>query len=153
MSIEVKGIQQLIDYFDKIGNQKVPKKALDQAGKHVLKVEKEVAQSTHNKYTRHVGYNNLKSFPPRVRKGKGTVDIGIKGSSNWDAVKGLYFNHYGFYHNGWHREHTAKNRIQKGKSSGKYISGSRWMDNAYEKSSSEAYKILERELLEGLKLK
>ena len=31
MSVDVKGIQELIDYFDKIGNQKVPKKALKKA--------------------------------------------------------------------------------------------------------------------------
>ena len=157
MSVEVKGIQELIDYFDKIGNQKVPKKALKKAGEHVRKVEKEVAESTHRRYSRkngESGANHLKSFPPWIRKGKGFVDIGLKekGSSNWDNIRGLYFNHYGFYHNGWHKDGTAKNRQKHGVQKGKYIAGSRWMDTAYDKSSSKAYELLEEGLLEGLDL-
>ena len=157
MSVEVKGIQELIDYFDKIGNKKVPKKALKKAGEHVKKVEKEVAESTHRRYSRNnsqSGAKHLKSFPPRMRKGKGFVDIGLKekGGSNWDNIRGLYFNHYGFYHNGWHKEGTAENRIKHGKQKGKYIAGSRWMDTAYDKSANKAYELLEEGLLEGLDL-
>ena len=157
MSVEVKGIQELIDYFDKIGNKKVPKKALKKAGEHVKKVEKEVAESTHRRYSRNnsqSGAKHLKSFPPRMRKGKGFVDIGLKekGGSNWDNIRGLYFNHYGFYHNGWHKEGTAENRIKHGKKKGKYIAGSRWMDTAYDKSANKAYELLEEGLLEGLDL-
>lgn len=158
MSVNVKGIQELIDYFDKIGNTTVPKKALKKAGEHVRKVEVEVAKSSHSKYSRknsESGYNHLKSFPPRIKKGKGFVDIGLKdkgGKSNWSSIKGLYFNHYGFYHNGWHKDGTAENRIKNGVKRGKYIAGSRWMDNAYEKSSNKAYELLEEGLLEGLDL-
>lgn len=157
MSVKVEGIQELIDYFDKIGNKKVPKKALKKAGEYVRKVEVEVAKSTHSRYSRkdaNSGANHIKSFPPRIRKGKGFVDIGLKDKgkeSNWNAIRGLYFNHYGFYHNGWQTEGTAKNRIKHGKK-GKYIAGSRWMDNAYDKSAEGAYEELEKGLLEGLDL-
>ena len=155
MSVDIKGIQELIDYFDKIGNKKVPKNALKKAGQHVREVEVQVAKSTHRRYSRNnseSGANHIKSFPPRIRKGKGFVDIGIKNkASNWDAIRGLYFNHYGFYHNGWQKEGTAENRIKNGKQ-GKYIAGSRWMDTAYEKSSKKAYELLEEGLLEGLDL-
>lgn len=154
MAVNVKGMQELIDHFDKMGNQKVPKKALKQAGEYVRKVEKKVAESTHSKYSRNnseSGAKHLRSFPPRVRKGKGFVDIGLKekGATNWDNVRGLYFNHYGFYHNGWHKQGTAKNR-QNGGRKGKYIAGSRWMDRAYDQSADKAYEILEKELLKGL---
>lgn len=157
MSVDIKGVQELIDYFDKIGNKSVPKKALKKAGEHVRKVEIEVAKSKHWEYSRKngsSGANHLKSFPPRVRKGKGYVDIGLKekGGTNWDNVRGLYFNHYGFYHNGWHKEGTAENRIKNGQKKGKYIAGSRWMDSAYDKSSKKAYELLEEGLLEGLDL-
>lgn len=158
MSVDVKGVQELIDYFDKIGNKSVPKKALKKAGEHVRKVEVEVAKSRHREYSRNnaeSGVNHLKSFPPRIRKGKGYIDIGLKDKgkkSNWDSIRGLYFNHYGFYHNGWHKEGTAENRIKKGQKKGKYIAGSRWMDTAYEKSSERAYELLEEGLLEGLDL-
>ena len=156
MSVDVKGIQELIDYFDKIGNKSVPKKALKKAGNHVREVEKRVAKSRHDKYSRRngeSGVNHLKSFPPRIRKNKGFIDIGLKDTkAPWDSIKGLYFNHYGFYHNGWHKDGTAENRIKNGTKKGKYIAGSRWMDSAYEESREKAYELLEEGLLEGLDL-
>ena len=156
MSVEVKGIQELIDYFDKIGNKSVPKKALKKAGNHVREVEKRVAKSRHDKYSRRngeSGVNHLKSFPPRIRKNKGFIDIGLKDTkAPWDSIKGLYFNHYGFYHNGWHKDGTAENSIKNGVKKGKYIAGSRWMDSAYEESREKAYELLEEGLLEGLDL-
>ena len=155
MTVQVKGMQELIDYFDKIGNKKVPKKALRKAGDYVLKVEKDVAQQKHHKYSRNnanSGKNHLKKFPPRIRKNQGFVDIGLKekGSTEWDNIKGLYFNHYGFYHNGWHKEGTRKNRLKEGKPIGKYIAGTRWMDVAYDKSEKKALELLEEGLMEGL---
>lgn len=156
MSVDVKGIQELIDYFDKIGNKSVPKKALKKAGNHVREVEKRVAKSRHYEYSRRngeSGVNHLKSFPPRIRKNKGFIDIGLKDTkAPWDSIKGLYFNHYGFYHNGWHKDGTAENRIKNGVKKGKYIAGSRWMDSAYEESREKAYELLEEGLLEGLDL-
>ena len=57
-----------------------------------------------------------------------------------------YFNHYGFYHNAWRKDGTAKNR-KSGKFSPRYIAGSRWMDEAFDKSKDKAYRIMEEELL------
>lgn len=155
MTVQVKGMQELIDYFDKIGDKKTPKKALRKASEHVLKVEKEVAQQKHNKYSRNnadSGRNHLKKFPPRIRKNQGFVDVGLKekGSTEWENIKGLYFNHYGFYHNGWHKQGTRKNRLKKGKPIGKYIAGTRWMDVAYDKAEKKAFELLEEGLMEGL---
>lgn len=151
MSVEVKGMQELINYFDKIGNKKVPRKALKDAGDYVLKVERAVAQREHYKYSKHIGYKHLKRFPARIYKSKGYVDIGIKGSKvDFNLVKGLYYNHYGFHHNGWHKKNTRENRLKNNQKSGKYVSGSRWMDSAYDESVEEAYKILEERLLEGV---
>ena len=154
MSVKVKGVQELINYYDKVGNKKVPKKALKKASKYVLEVEKDTAKNTHNKYSKKVGYNYLKSFPPRIYKDKGFVDIGLKDKdgSNWKKQKGLYYNHYGFHHNGWQNENTRKNRLKHNKKSGKFIAGSRWMDNAYDNSVDHAYELLEEGLMEGLDL-
>lgn len=157
MSVEVKGIQELIDHFDKICNTSVPKKALKKAGEYVKDVEVKTARSEHREYSRNnseSGINHLKTYTPRIKKGKGYIDVGLKekgGKSSWNNIRGLYFNHYGFYHNGWHSEGTAENRKKNGKK-GKYIAGSRWMDTAYDNSSEKAYKLLEEGLLEGLDL-
>ena len=121
MSVDVKGMQELIDHFDKIAETKTPRKALRKAGDHVLQVEKQVAQTKHIKYSR----------------------------NKWDDIKGLYFNHYGFYHNGWKKKNTRTRRL-KGQTKNKYIAGSRWMDVAIEKSAKKAYEILEKEMMEGL---
>ena len=154
MSTTIKGMQELIDQLDKMGNSKVPKKALRKASKYVLEVEQETAEQTHDEYSKKVGYKHLRAFPPRMYKGAGFVDVGMKGKKgDWELVKGLYFNHYGFHHNGWHSENNRENRIKKGKSSGKYVAGSRWMDNAFDKSAEHAYELLVEGLLEGVDLK
>ena len=156
MSVDVKGMQELIDHFDKIGETKTPRKALRKAGDHVLQVEKQVAQTKHIKYSRNSansGRNQLKRFPERIRKKQSFVEIGLKeknDGSRWDDIKGLYFNHYGFYHNGWKKKNTRTSRL-KGQTKNKYIAGSRWMDVAFEKSAKKAYEILEKEMMEGLK--
>lgn len=154
MSVQVKGMQELIDYYDKIGDKKTPKKALRKAGDHVLKVEKRVAESKHYKYSRRngdSGKNHLKRFPVWTRNNQFFVDIGIKGKENkWKQVRGLYFNHYGFYHNGWHKKNTRKRRL-RGEIYPKYIAGTRWMDVAFTQSNKEAYDIFSNELMEGLK--
>lgn len=154
MTVEVKGVQELIDHFDKIGNKKTPKKALRLAGDHVLKVEKEVAGEMHKRYSRNngnSGKHHLKRFPVWTRKNQFFIDIGIKGKSNgWEQVRGLYFNHYGFYHNGWHKKNTRKRRL-RGKVFPRYVAGTRWMDLAYTKSNNKAEEIFAKNLMEEFK--
>lgn len=143
MSLQVKGLQQLIDDFEQQNKVKVSKKALKTAGEYVLNVEKEVAGNRHSKWARPQGINNLKKFPIRSYRGSAFIDIGIKGKktkdadkrkTEWDAVRGLYYNHYGFFHN----------------KTGKYVAGSRWMDTAYDKSEEQAFKILSNEMLKEI---
>lgn len=150
MSLQVKGMQDLIDYFDKIQNTRAPKKALRKAGDHVLDVEKKVATREHRTYATGQGAQELKRSAIRSYKKQDFVDIGIKNKDvDWQKAKGLYFNHYGFYHNGWSKKGTAKNRKKNGVR-GKYIAGSRWMDKAFDESKEQAYAILTEGLLEEL---
>lgn len=150
MSLQVKGMQDLIDYFDKIQNTRAPKKALRKAGDHVLEVERKVATREHHTYATGQGAKELKRSAIRSYKKQDFVDIGIKNKDvDWSKVKGLYFNHYGFYHNGWSKKGTAKNRKKNGVR-GKYIAGSRWMDKAFDESKEQAYAILTEGLLEEL---
>lgn len=137
MSLQVKGLQDLIDHFEQQTKVKVSKSALKSAGEYVLGTQREVAGSTHNRWTRPAGVNSLKKFPIRSYRGSAYIDVGIKGAKgDWDAQKGLYFNHYGFFHN----------------KSGKYIAGSRWMDKAYEKSEEQAFRILSEDMMKELDL-
>lgn len=148
MSLQVKGMQDLIDYFEKIQNTRAPKKALRKAGDHVLEVEKKVARREHRKYATGQGAEELKRSSIRRYKKQDFIDVGIKdGKSDWEKIKGLYFNHYGFYHNGWSKNGTAENRKKNGVR-GKYIAGSRWMDKAFDESKEQAYAILTDGLLE-----
>lgn len=138
MSLQVKGLQEMIDHFEKQTKVKVSKTALKKAGDYVLDVEKNVAGSKHDKWSRgKVGVNNLRKFPIRNYKGSAFIDVGIKGGkSDWGAIRGLYYNHYGFFHN----------------KTGKYIAGSRWMDTAYDKAEQQALNILSEEMLKELDL-
>lgn len=139
MSLQVKGLQQLIDDFERQQKVKVSKDALKKAGDYVLEVEKKIVNQTHRKWARPKGIDNLRKFPIRSYQKSAYIDIGLKGKNaktDWDAVKGLYFNHYGFFHN----------------KSGKYIAGSRWMDKAYDQSEEKALKILSDEMLKEIGL-
>lgn len=138
-------MQQLIDLFEHQTKVKVSKKALKSAGEYVLEVERDVAENRHSKFARPEGAKHLKKFPIRTYRGSAFIDIGIKGKQSknadtrkteWDMVRGLYFNHYGFFHN----------------RTGKYIAGSRWMDTAFDKSEKRAFEILSQEMLKELEL-
>lgn len=114
MSVKVDGLKQLIDHFDKINDVKSVKKAVKAGGDYILQVEKEVAGRTHRKYSTGKGVNQLKLSSVRSRKKRAFIDAGIKsGKSDWDSVKGLYYNHYGFYHSGWHHTNTRKKKISR----------------------------------------
>lgn len=143
MSLQIKGLQDLIDDFEQQTKVKVSKNALKKAGEYVLGVEKNVVDKYHSDWARPMGINHLKKFPIRSYRGSAFIDIGIKGKkqknadkrkTEWDAVRGLYYNHYGFFHN----------------RTGNYVAGSRWMDKAFEQSEDEAYKILSNEMLKEI---
>lgn len=154
MSIRVLGTKELLAKLQQISDapQKCSKKALTKAGTHMRKVQVEEAKKEHNKYSEHVGYNEIKKYGVKTKGSRQYIDIGLRAKmsakkkmeedkrkkealakgdkkarvTHWDKVKGLYFNHYGFFHN----------------LTGEYVAGSGWMDNAYDKGSFEAYKII-----------
>lgn len=153
MSVQVKGLKELIDYYDKVNNVKSVKKAVKQGGEVILETEKQVAADRHRTYATGKGVAQLKLSSIRSKKKRAFIDAGIKnGKSDWNSVKGLYYNHYGFYHSGWHHKNTRKKRLA-GDGQGHYIAGSRWMDDAFDKSISKAYAKVEEVLLEELNKK
>ena len=159
MAVEVKGMQELVDTLDKMlkVGDKTSKQALQKAGDYVKEKEVAVAKRTHNKYSENVGWQELKRYPVKMgRKGGKFVNIGIRASvsgkqkkkemadakagikraTHWDKIKGLWFAHYGFYHN----------------RTGNYIAGSNWMDTAYDDSVEGAYKIIRENIEKDLGL-
>ena len=159
MAVEVKGMQELVDTLDKmlkVGDE-TSKQALRKAGDYVKDEEVRVARSKHKKYSEEIGWQELKRYPVKMgRKGGKFVNIGIRASvsgkqkkkemadakagikraTHWDKIKGLWYNHYGFYHN----------------RTGNYIAGSNWMDTAYENSVEGAYKIIRENIEKDLGL-
>ena len=162
MALEVKGMQELVDTLDnmlKVGD-KTSKEALQKAGDYVKDKEVAVAKRVHGKqnnkgYSQDVGWKELKRYPVKMsRKGNKFVDIGIRASvsgtqkkkeladakagvkraTHWDKIKGLWFNHYGFFHN----------------RTGNYVAGSNWMDSAYEDSVEGAYSIIRENIEKDL---
>ena len=159
MAVEVKGMQQLMDTLDKMEKvgDKTVNKALKEAGDYVKDVEVKVAKSKHNKYSDDVGWRELKRYPIKIgKKGGKFVNIGIRASvsgtqkkkelsdakagkkraTHWQKICGLWFNHYGFYHN----------------RTGEYIAGSNWMESAYDDSVEGAYKIIREKIEKDLGL-
>lgn len=159
MSLKVKGLQDVVDQLDRMGKvgDTHGKKALEQAGDHVKKVEIRVVRRTHNRYSEEVGWQELKRYPVKIGKKGGKfvnigiranvsakqkkkeqkdANMGIKRATHWDKIKGLWFNNYGFFHN----------------RTGDYIAGTDWITTAYEESVDEAFKIISDELEKGMGL-
>lgn len=135
MSIDIKGFKELSDYFDKIGKvgEKPVNRALNAAGDKVKEIEVGVVRSTHHRYSTGAGSRELRKYP--IVRGKGgnkIIKIGIKNKNvDFNKIRGLYFNNYGFYHN----------------RTGRYITGSNWLGKAREKALPVAYKTIKEELM------
>lgn len=161
--LEVKGMDELLTQLKKMHDapEKVGRKALQEAGKHVKDVEVSVAKEEHPRmpegYSQDVGWKELKKYGVRTRRqGSQYVDIGLRGKvtasqkkkdaknkesgkkrpTQWDRIKGLWFNNFGFYHN----------------RTGEYIAGSNWIGKAYDESSEKAYRIIKEEIVKGMGL-
>ena len=135
--LKIYGMNELLNKLEKmkLAPNKVAKRALKKAGKHVLDVQKDVAGKEHHKYATGAGKSGLNLKTGTSRK-NAVVDVGITNKSNWDQVKGLYFNNYGFYHN----------------RTGRYVAGSQWITTAYKQSAKGAYQIVKDELVKELDL-
>lgn len=164
MALEVKGMQELVDTLDnmlKVGD-KTSKEALQKAGDYVKDKEVTVAKRVHGRgngkgYSQDIGWKELKRYPVKMgKKGGKFVNIGIRASvsgtqkkkeladakagikraTHYDKIKGLWFNHYGFYHN----------------RTGEYVAGTNWMDSAYDDSVEGAYAIIREQIEKELGL-
>lgn len=157
MAFKVLGMEEIIETLTKLENagSKQASTALKEAGEEVKNIEQEVARTTHNKYSEQVGWKEIKTYPIKTSKrGVKYINIGLKAKQTksqkkkdlkaleagdprptyWDKIKGLYYNNYGFYH---YKE-------------GKYVAGSHWIDDAYDKSAPVAYEKLKDKLIEGI---
>lgn len=155
--LKIQGMQQLVDRLEKMedAGKRASNVALKKAGEVVKAEQVEQAKKIHNKYSEHIGYNEIKKYQVKVGKtGKRTIDIGLKAPKNskskkknsastyttrtthWDKIKGLVFNNYGFYHN----------------RTGQYVAGSNWMGKAYDNSCDEAYRVMTNEIIKELGL-
>lgn len=139
MKLEVKGMQELIDKLERYHEMpnKAGNSALKEAGEKMLKYEKDTALKIHNKKSTGRGAANLKVGNVKTYGG-GSKFIGVGftkemlgGGENWKNVKGLYFQHYGYYN---HR-------------GGKYVAGSNWLGVAFEAGADDCYKTIKNKLL------
>lgn len=164
VAIKVKGMQELTDTLDmmlKVGD-KTAKSSLAKAGDYVKKKEVSTAKRVHGTgngkgYSEDVGWKEIKRYPVKIgKKGGKFVNIGfrasvsgkqrkkeesdskagVKRATHWDKIKGLWFNHYGFYHN----------------RTGQYVAGSQWMDSAFDDSVDGAFRIIREDIERGLGL-
>lgn len=147
--LEVKGMDNLLKQLEKMNKtpNKVVNKALKTAGELVRSVEVDIVSERHDKWSEKVGRKEIKRYPIKSRKtGSKYVDIGVRAAltksqkkkdaanikagtyrpTHWDRIKGLWYNNWGF-----HNERT-----------GKYVAGSNWLGEAYDKSGEKAYKII-----------
>lgn len=143
-SLEIIGMRELIDKLNNMEAtpNKIGNKALKEAAQHMLEVERDTAASIHKKYRTgkgekalHVG--RIKTYSSGNKYvGVGFTKEMMGGSSNWDDIKGLYFNHYGFY--------NVRYKT--------YVAGSNWLGIAYEKAADNCYSIMKNIILSELKL-
>lgn len=101
MAIELKGVDNLLKRLNKLSNIET-KEAVIEVAKDMQKAIQDKA-STFSENA-----DEIKAFEPRTyANGSSYVDIGLKGSdSDWNSIKGLYFQNYGFYNGGWNFKNT-----------------------------------------------
>lgn len=95
MAIEIKGIDSLLKRLNKLSNIET-KEA-------VLEVAKDMQKAIQDKASIFSSNSDeIKAFEPRTyTNGSSYIDVGLKSSdSDWDKIKGLYFNNYGFHPRG-----------------------------------------------------
>ncbi|NFT93930.1 hypothetical protein FDF86_16495 [Clostridium botulinum] len=94
MSIQIKGINNLINRIGKLSNIET-EKAVISVAKDIEKAVKEKASTFSD------NADEIKAFEPK-KFGKSTyIHVGLKSSeSDWDKIKGMYFNNYGYHPRG-----------------------------------------------------
>ncbi|NFO41105.1 hypothetical protein FDB42_13575 [Clostridium botulinum] len=94
MSIQIKGINNLINRIGKLSNIET-EKAVISVAKDIEKAVKEKASTFSN------NADEIKAFEPKKFGNSTYIDVGLKSSeSDWDKIKGMYFNNYGYHPRG-----------------------------------------------------
>lgn len=97
MAIEIKGINNLINRLNKLSNIET-KEIIIEVSKDMQEAIKEKASNFSQ------NSDEIKAFEARsYANGSTYIDVGLKSSdSDWERIKGLYFQNYGFNDYGWH---------------------------------------------------
>lgn len=137
---EVIGMQELVDKLNRYHDtpNRVGAKAVRQAGELMLEYERGTAKQMHSK-DRSTGRGAAALKVGKVKSyssGSKFVGVGFTKDmmGNWDDMKGLYFNHYGYHNN----------------RGGKYVAGSNWLGVAFDKGSSGCYEIMKSVIIAEL---
>lgn len=96
MPIEIKGIDNLLKRLNKLSNIETKEAVIEVAGDMQKAIQEKASNFSQNA-------DEIKAFEPRTYgNGNTYVDVGLKSSdSDWEKIKGLYFQNYGFYNHGW----------------------------------------------------
>lgn len=96
MSIEIKGINNLLKRLNKLSNIETKEAVIE-----VAKDMQKAIQAKASTFSQNA--DEIKAFEPRTySNGSSYIDVGLKsGDSDWENIKGLYFQNYGFHNYGW----------------------------------------------------
>lgn len=95
MAISISGVDSLLKRLNKLSNIET-KEAVIEVAKDMQKAIQEKA----SKFSENS--EEIKAFEPRIYGNGCYIDVGLKsGDSDWEAIKGLYFQNYGFHNYGW----------------------------------------------------
>ncbi|EEP54859.1 hypothetical protein [Clostridium butyricum] len=130
MSIEIKGINNLLKRLDKLSKLE-SEKAVEMVAKDMEQAIKQAANVFSN------NSDLIKTFEPRKYGGSTYIDVGLKGDKeNFKEWCHLWYQQFGFYNHGWNFKNNHP-----------YIDAHKmWFDNALESNKPECMKRLKEEL-------
>ncbi|MBN1067174.1 hypothetical protein DVW02_04135 [Clostridium botulinum] len=129
MSIKINGINNLINKINKLSNIESEKVVIDVANDMANSIQERASVFSKNA-------NEIKAFKPRKVGNSIYIDVGLKSSeSDWEKIKPLYFQNYGFYNKGWN--FSGQYYIDEHKM---------WFDEAIQSKENEVKAKLKNEL-------
>ncbi|CAG9702599.1 conserved hypothetical protein [Clostridium neonatale] len=98
MSVNIKGINNIINKINKLSNI--------ESERIVIETAKDMAEAIKDKAsTFSENADEIKAFEPRKVGNSTYIDVGLKSSeSDWEKIKALYFNEYGYHPRGGNTE-------------------------------------------------
>lgn len=128
MAVNFSGFDELMNDLKNLGNvgNKIGRQAVQEGAQIVLKQQKSDAPRDANSNNHGSDELNIAKIKKYAKSGTVVARIGIT-SENWEKVKGLYFNHYGFEHH----------------ISGKFVAPHvGWMNDSFKKCKEKAAKTM-----------